>query len=75
MQSHAAQDQHLVNIRNQLQATHRRSIAYLKVHEDLIAVVSREELPHVGTGSTPNWVQTTVRVHINDDRHCRCVRL
>ena len=50
-------------------------ITHLEVHEDLIVVVSREELHHICAGSASNGVQTAIGVHINDDWHCGCVRL
>ena len=49
--------------------------ADLKMQNDLIAVVSREELTNVGTGGPAQRVKAAVWVDINDDRHCSCVRL
>ncbi len=45
------------------------------MQNDLVAVVSREELAHVGTGGAAQRVKAAVCVDINDDRHCGCVRL
>lgn len=47
--------------------------ADLEMQNDLIAVVSREELLHVGTGGAAQGVKAAVWVDINDDRHCGCV--
>ena len=49
--------------------------ADLKMQNDLIAVVSREELTNIGTGGAAQRVKAAVWVDINDDRHCGCVRL
>ena len=49
--------------------------ADLKVQNDLIAVVSQEELTNVGTRGAAQRVKAAVWVDVNSDRHCGCVRL
>ena len=51
--------------------------AHLHVHDDLVAVVSREELLHVGshTGVAAQGVQPSIGVHFQQDWHCGCVSL
>ena len=44
------------------------------MQNDLIAVVSREELAHISTGGAAQRVKATIWVDINDDRHRGCVR-
>ncbi len=44
-------------------------VPHLKVQDDLIAVVIREELPQVGTGITAQGVEPAIGIDINDDRH------
>ena len=47
--------------------------ADLEVQDDLVAVISREVLLHVGTGGAAQRVKAAVCVDINDHRHCGCV--
>ena len=45
------------------------------MQNDLIAVVSREELAHVGTGGAAQRIKAAVCVDIYNYRDCGCVRL
>ena len=54
-----------------------RNVAHLDVQNDFVAMVSREELLHVGshTGVTAQGVQAPVRVYFQQDWHSGCVGL
>ena len=43
------------------------------MQNDLIAVISRKVLLHVGTRIAAKRIKAAVCVDINDDRHCGCV--